>query len=256
MPFKDSGTLTTDKRTVDVSTEWATQTDWEAYQSQTNINITTGTLKLADESGIPESVVSQYDAREESSTGEISSISDLIGSFDLSGSASVISSGINSQQTYRFDTSDVMEHASSITTTDPFAVVGVIQQQEATGSGHVWFDGGSNYEFVVFDNGDYRAYRGSSSIDSTTAMDQQPHVVVLEGYSSDQVRLEVDGTEVLNGTASSGDLTGLILGSNDNNGSDRQSEIDVGQLEVLNNHTSSELNSVRDRLASNWGITI
>lgn len=53
MPFEDSGTLTTDKRTVDVSTEWATQTDWEAYQLINGINITTGTLKLAEVSVIP-----------------------------------------------------------------------------------------------------------------------------------------------------------------------------------------------------------
>lgn len=47
MPFANQGTLTTDKRTVAVSTEWATQTDWEAYQSKNEINITNGTLKLA-----------------------------------------------------------------------------------------------------------------------------------------------------------------------------------------------------------------
>lgn len=47
MSYAPSGKLTTDKREVAVSETWDTQTEWEAFQSQDNIDISNGTLMLA-----------------------------------------------------------------------------------------------------------------------------------------------------------------------------------------------------------------
>lgn len=55
MSYEPSGELTTDERQVGTSTEWDTQSEWEAYQSLNNLQIENGVVKLA--SAIPDSVV-------------------------------------------------------------------------------------------------------------------------------------------------------------------------------------------------------
>lgn len=49
MPFPQSGTLTTDKRTVNDSTQWETSQDWDNNQSSTNIDIQNGVIKLLED---------------------------------------------------------------------------------------------------------------------------------------------------------------------------------------------------------------
>lgn len=46
--FEETGSLTTDKRTVDSSTEWDTQEEWEAFQEANQIEIDNGVLSLAE----------------------------------------------------------------------------------------------------------------------------------------------------------------------------------------------------------------
>jgi hypothetical protein len=53
------GSLTTDKRDIAVSESWDTQTEWEAYQSATDVDISNGVVTLA-QTTIPSSVVLQY----------------------------------------------------------------------------------------------------------------------------------------------------------------------------------------------------
>lgn len=47
MAFANEGTLTTDKRVVDVNETWETQTEFTAYQSINNIDVSSGVLSLA-----------------------------------------------------------------------------------------------------------------------------------------------------------------------------------------------------------------
>jgi len=207
---------------------------------------------------IPDSVVAQYDAREEASVGDISTIDDLIGSFGLSGSASVIESGIDGQQTYRFNGSETMEHDQTIATDDPFAFVFVAQQQEPADSNSAYMDGGTGLEFAPADQGGTgtgaSVYRGGPLITNTGfVFDQQPHINVVEAINGNEVRWEQDGTNIVSGTASSSDLTGLTVGGFRTSPS---LEVDFGQIEVLEGYTQSELNAVRDRIANDWDITI
>lgn len=48
MPYESQGTLTTDVREVSVSSTWDTQSDWEAYQSASNIAINNGAVELSE----------------------------------------------------------------------------------------------------------------------------------------------------------------------------------------------------------------
>ncbi|WP_292484121.1 hypothetical protein [Methanohalobium sp.] len=47
LSYASDGSLLTDEREVNASTLWDTQSDWEAYQSKNNINITNGNLELS-----------------------------------------------------------------------------------------------------------------------------------------------------------------------------------------------------------------
>lgn len=60
MPYKTKGTLTTDVREVAVSETWDSQTEWEAFQSKTDIEITSGSLQLVF-TDIPISGVSRWE---------------------------------------------------------------------------------------------------------------------------------------------------------------------------------------------------
>jgi len=58
MAYETSGSLTTDERETSDEVSWYTQTEWEAYQSATNVDITDGVVQLA--STIPDSGVSRW----------------------------------------------------------------------------------------------------------------------------------------------------------------------------------------------------
>lgn len=49
MSYNPSGNLVTDKRVIEESSGWDTQTEWEAYQSKNQISIIDGILQLSEE---------------------------------------------------------------------------------------------------------------------------------------------------------------------------------------------------------------
>lgn len=53
-PYPSNGSLTTDKRTINDSDGWGTQSEWEAYQSASNVVVTNGTVQLAEAVGFIE----------------------------------------------------------------------------------------------------------------------------------------------------------------------------------------------------------
>jgi len=211
---------------------------------------------------IPDSVVTQHDATTESSTGGITTISDLVGSRDLSGSASVISDGINAQQSYRFDgTDDLMtESAGSefAAASDDFAFLFVAQQQEPSTTDAFYVDGGEDLEFGLQDNNNdvFRVYRNSGSFNGTSSLgaDQEAHLFLVESVGTSDVRLEVDGSEVATNTNQDGGLIGHTLGGRANDSDHLQ--VDIGQFEILVNYTSSELSDREQELSDKWGITL
>lgn len=208
-------------------------------------------------SAIPDSVVAQYDATTESSTGSISSISDQIGTFDLSGAASVISSGINGNLTYRFDgVDDVMSQSSTVASSEPIGVLMVAQQQEATQSNGFYFDGGSDLQFGLQDDNsdEYNVYRGGSggnvSLGTATT---SAHLIEIHGINSTDIELYQDGASQGTDSANSGSLDGITLA--DRAGGGNIIEIDIGEVVVMEAYTSQDLTDERNRLSDKWGVT-
>jgi hypothetical protein len=223
---------------------------------------TSDSITVTVESAIPDSVVTQHDATKEGSTGGITTISDLIGSRDLSGSASVISNGINGQQSYRFGgTSDLMTESGAsefAAASDDFAFLFVAQQQETPTTDSFYVDGGEDLEFGLQDNNndELRVYRNSGSFNGTSSLgaDQNAHLFLLESVGTSDIRLEVDGAEVATNTNQDGGLIGHTLGGRANDSSYLQ--VDIGQFEILVNYTSSELSDREQNMADKWGITL
>jgi hypothetical protein len=72
MVFQTNGNLTTDKRTVNDTTTWDTDTDWNAYQSKSGIQISNGVLKLAEGSTFTQ-ISQENDADLSEWTGDLAS---------------------------------------------------------------------------------------------------------------------------------------------------------------------------------------
>ena len=211
---------------------------------------------LFDGVAIPDSVVAHYDATVEESTGGITSITDLEGSYDLSGSATVISDGINGQQSFRFDgTDDRMRNQSISLSDEPFSIVFVCETQEGrpTDNALGWY--WSNYDdfdVALQDEGDtFDTWRGGDSERNDTP-DDDPHLFICELYDNDRYRLERDGSTILDNSLNAGDLNGFRLAE----ANDRYLEVDFGEIVLLENHTSDDLQSERERLSDKWSIDI
>ena len=208
----------------------------------------------------PDSVVSQYDPREES-TGSLSSITDQLGFAELTGSCSVIDDGINSNRSFRFDGTEFVDHTTTYSSNQKYAVVYALQQQEPPDSNAFYCDGGNDLEYSLQDNDDteYRMRRrddGSHLVDSSgVTVDQEPHVFVLEAFETGRVRVERDGTDIIDDEDGEiNDLTGLTIGSRfDGN---TPIEADLGIIGVLVDQSSDDVDQYRDFIANEYGITV
>ena len=205
---------------------------------------------------IPDSAVARYDATEEESTGVISTIDDLVGSFDLSGDGEVISSGINGLQTYRLDGSQSFS-TSDISVGTPNATIIVFQFQNLTSSQSTLYDSDSEDDRRQIDDDDgggtYRLFHGDSTATGGST-DTAPHIAlhIANDNTTDDI-LEIDGSEVINANVGDGSFDGYRVGA-DRNDSDN-AEVDFGEIVHYDNPTDSTLSSEVDRMADKWGFT-
>lgn len=72
MVFQENGNLTTDKRTANDTSNWDTDTDWNAYQSKSGIQVSNGVLKLAEGSTLTQ-ISQENDGDLSEWTGDLSS---------------------------------------------------------------------------------------------------------------------------------------------------------------------------------------
>lgn len=207
---------------------------------------------------IPDTAVAQYDATQASSTGTVSSITDQINDHGLTGSASVLSSGINGKQTFRFNGSERMDSPTPSLSRE-LAVAIVFQIQES--SSNVKMIHGSDTNGDVFmqtgaGSGDqYKSRTGTptSGNEGGTA-DNSPHLGIHTFSSGGGAKLEIDGTQVIDyGTGSAG-LDGFTLA--DRSSDDLPIEMDVGEVVLYQSPSTSDIDSERSRLADKWGVTI
>jgi len=148
---------------------------------------------------------------------------------------------------------EVVSHSTTYSTDDPFALVLVVKADE-TASDNAYFDGETQNQFriqdSILDGGVYQLGRGGSFCTVGTP-DTNLHLMTVEGTNNGDMTLTLDGSSFSTCNLSDNELTGLTiaaLGDGDN-----ELDVQYGQIELLNNYTSSELSSVQSRLKDKWG---
>ena len=201
-------------------------------------------------SAIPDSVVARYSAKEdERSTGNISTIDDLVGDNDLSGSAEIIEDGVNGNRSYRFDGTESMTD-TDFSTTDDFAIFIVAEIQETLDSGNMLFgetatqnpslqdDSGGVYEW------DWDDFDGAQISEKP-----QPTVILCTLDDGDGA-IEVNNQFTDSNSLASNTMDGFeIAGRNDG---DEQLEVDVGEVSILDEPSEEDIDNERQRLIDEW----
>jgi hypothetical protein len=216
---------------------------------------------------IPDSVIAQYDPTQQN-TGTISTVSDTIGAFDLTGSVDVVSNGLNGKKTFEFNISNSNQNVSrsdTFTDTEPFAIVAVVSLQSSGSGGFVYSskDSNSSDSFgIAFDmqndtGGTWDHFRslGGRNQNSSETIDTNTHIYTQIGENTSDNVLRIDGTEVNRNTAENAFIESEFkIGSRIDNVS--YDSFQMGELVVLNNSSQSDIESEEQRLANLWGITI
>ncbi|WLW38176.1 hypothetical protein [Halorubrum spindle-shaped virus-BLv25] len=248
MAFTSEGTLVTDEREIAISETWETQTDWEAYQSISGIEITNGIIQL-EESTLPiEGLLHHYDLSADSTT--TSEVEDLAGSDNITGSFSGLSNTINGVQTGQFQTGDSLSGDFSDTIDQPYILFYVGEFVD------------NNSQQTIDDSGDNslisRQYQNSgnpyqlnhgNNLNSGTCT-EEPEIVrnVIDGGDSGVWR---NGNEQVTGNAGSNSLTDIVI-SRDGN-----FEGEFGELLIYNPGASGyDTAAVESFLSDKWGITL
>jgi len=150
MAYETSGSLTTDERETSDEVSWDTQTEWEAYQSATNVDITDGVVSLDTTSTIPDSVASHMDLAYMMDEGSGTTLSDSLdtgvsGTLDGAGWATDTGSPGDSDEVTTYDGVDDLGYSSSSYT----------GANGTTVSGAIWINIASYDDFAeIFYGGD------------------------------------------------------------------------------------------------------
>ena len=209
----------------------------------------------AEISAIPDSVVSRYVPKEQP-LGTITTVEDSEDFSNLSGSAEIVDNGINNNQSFRLNGSELLQHNTTYgDSTNHFAVVFPYQIQEAVNSNNFLVDGGSLLEFAVQDDdgGEFQLYINSNIDDNTGYVpDGNPHIARLEVDENDNVTFAIDGVAQSTPTLNQNGLSGLTLASRADDTLKLQA--DYGEVLVLVNPESGDVSDTEDRLAQEFDI--
>ena len=207
---------------------------------------------------IPDSAIARYDAREEEETGSINNIKDQTGTFDLSGNCTVISDGINGNRTFRFDGDANKMTNTDIDVSTGWAIISADQQMESSGSNNAYWSSRPNAGdgFVSLqddDSDDYNIYRSQSGNDIQVAgqPDQNVSIHTVHGESGGNTIFRKNGSQVSQKSQEDAGLEGIELAS----GFDvlDELEVDYGEVIILNNPTSEDIEQVESRMHDDWG---
>jgi hypothetical protein len=206
---------------------------------------------------LPASVVANYDATRAISTGFISSITDQVGPHDLSGTASVISSGLNNKQTFRFDGTERMDTPTP--NLGRVCVVALTFQIQGDPSAVLMIHGDDTNDNVFIHTGDggsaYKSRVGTATTGNTGGTtDNDPHLAIHTFKSGGGATLEIDGTTIIDYNDGSANLDGFTLA--DRSSDDLPIEMDVGEVVLMDNPSTSDVNAERTRLSDKWGISV
>lgn len=264
MPYHRDGQLKTDKREVAISETWDTQTDWTAYQSATEIDVSNGVVRLAQVTYPTNGLHQHYDAIE-------LSLSDgaVVDPWpDASSNSYALSNGDPLYQTniqngnpgveFTPASSDVLTTGTfSTTLTQPFEIFTVAMPRAASSRynihvGNSPTSGQTGGLLYITSGGDWAIFSGSSLSDGPA--DTNAHVF-SQAYDGASSALYVDGSSVATGDAGTRGLTNFRVGD----GIANSNPFDGYLFEIMvynRSLTSSERNDVESYLGDKWGVTI
>lgn len=148
MAFPSSGSLLTDRRETAISETWETQTDWEAYQSISSIEITNGTLQLAEVT-IPDGDIHRYTFEDNTSSSTLEdSIGTQDGSIPLSGMSFVQNGAPEGSYYGDFSRGDTVTGLRTATSTGAFTIVAYVNRN-TTGNRDDFFQVNSNNDLLI-----------------------------------------------------------------------------------------------------------
>jgi len=202
---------------------------------------------------IPDSAIAQYDATQitASDGSTLSSLTDQIGTFDLSGSDPVyLSGGINGNPALDF-TNDVLSE-SNITITQPFTVISLFSHDD-TASRHIYSSSTKRSPSIEgSQTGDdlTNMTGGADILGQNTQLSPVIYTGVFDGASS---ILRENATQTASGDGGSESFDGLRIGNGPQGAGDGQ----FGELVVYDAAlSSSDISSEEQRIADKFGITL
>lgn len=251
MPYQTNGSLTTDKRVVDDTTTWDTQSHWEAYQSKNNVELVNGSVQLAD--AIPDSAIDRFVASDfDSATGDWPGTQ---GNYTLTGgSPTLVQDVLNGQPAVRFDgSSDYLSVSFTSAESQPNTIFIVGVSPAASGS-NPFIDGSSmsGRHVVYWASSNWAIYGGETNVDGSTDSGSNLFTAIFDGASS---VIREDGAQTGSGNPGSNGLDGITLGAY----ADQSTfgEVDILEVVPCNTRLSpSEIDAEEQRLADKYGITL
>lgn len=226
MPFNTNGTLVTDQREIAISDTWETQTDWEAYQSNSNIDISNGTLSLTEFTALDVSMFSDpqyqfYAASIEATDGD----SPVPFPETLAGLSSATAVG---SPTYRVDKNGQYDTVDYADTTDNYGHNWDAENDSVTGDAYsvaalIWlnspgdnvgvFSWGSGTEaFLIIDiSGSISVAAGTSDPDRYGTVPTGEFSTVGFSFSNGNYNFYINGSNV--GSESSGTPDSIDTGN-------------------------------------------
>jgi len=206
-------------------------------------------------SDLPDSAIAQYDATQISASdgSTISTLTDQIGTFDLSGgSPTYDADGINGNPALDFDGDSLSE--SNITIGQPYTVISVFSHDDRS-SRAIYssstkrapsMEGSQTGSNLTNLNG------GSDILGQNTLLSPVVYTGVYDGGSS---LLRENGSQTASGNAGSESFDGLRIGDSTSNVG--PSDGQFGELVVYDDRLSAaDISSEEQRMADKFGITL
>jgi hypothetical protein len=210
---------------------------------------------------IPDSgLVHRYDWSDGSTT--TSTVPDLEGSDDLTGTFTDLNATIGGVQAGTFDgSSDVVDATFGSSISQPFEIfiVGRLRTTAGGGSFPTFIDGGTNDEASIRnngDNGDHDYIVGRSGMSGAAAATTDARVwSLLSKASGSTSEGFVDGSQDATGDLSTTSLTGVSTGARPDGS--RPAPFDAGELLVYDQELSDPYrNEVEQYLSDKWAVMV
>lgn len=253
--YEEDGYLVTEPRSEDDgdSLTWDSTSDWEDNQESEDVEIDSGTVRLAP--GEPDSLIHDWDAQALSGYDDGDSVDswpdEAGGDTASGGSPNYRDDGINGHPAVEFDGNNDELDTSDVDVSWPFTMAAVVDLKD-DGSQRRFLDRVSGDTTFYWNDGTNWALNSGQGVEGSTDDSMQLLVAISDGNDSS---LREEGSETASGDDGGGSISnGIHLGHAD--GNDHWDGM-IGELLIYDEALSgSTLTDEEQRLADKWGISI